>query len=81
MATTEDRRSASDLEAWKELYEATAEREGELFSTISGVENEALYTSDNAEVEETSYPGVYPFTRGVYPSMYRGKLWTMRVNG
>ena len=78
MATTEDRRSASDLEAWKELYEATAEREGELFSTISGVENEALYTADNVAVEDTSYPGVYPFTRGVYPSMYRGKLWTMR---
>ncbi len=78
MATTEDRRSASGLEAWKELYEATAEREGELSSTISGVENEALYTADNVDVEETSYPGVYPFTRGVYPSMYRGKLWTMR---
>ncbi|MBA3384130.1 MAG: methylmalonyl-CoA mutase family protein [Actinobacteria bacterium] len=78
MATTEDRRSASELEAWKELYEATAEREGELFSTISGVENDALYTADNVDVEETSYPGVYPFTRGVYPSMYRGKLWTMR---
>jgi methylmalonyl-CoA mutase N-terminal domain/subunit len=78
MATTEDRRSASDLEAWKELYEATAEREGELFSTISGVENEALYTAENVGVEDTSYPGVYPFTRGVYPSMYRGKLWTMR---
>ena len=78
MATTEDRRSASGLEAWKELYEATAEREGELFSTISGVENEALYTADNVDVEDTGYPGVYPFTRGVYPSMYRGKLWTMR---
>jgi methylmalonyl-CoA mutase N-terminal domain/subunit len=78
MATTEDRRSTSDLEAWKALYEATAEREGELFSTISGVENEALYTAENAAVEETGYPGVYPFTRGVYPSMYRGKLWTMR---
>ncbi len=78
MATTEDRRSASDLEAWKELYEATAEREGELFSTISGVENEALYTAESVAVEDTSYPGVYPFTRGVYPSMYRGKLWTMR---
>jgi methylmalonyl-CoA mutase, N-terminal domain len=78
MATTEDRRSASDLEAWKALYEATAEREGELFSTISGVENEALYTAENVAVEDTSYPGVYPFTRGVYPSMYRGKLWTMR---
>src|SRR5687767_2352007 len=78
MATTEDRRSASELEAWKELYEATAEREGELFSTISGIENEALYTADNVDVEETGFPGVYPFTRGVYPSMYRGKLWTMR---
>ena len=77
MATTEDRRSA-DLEAWKELYEATAEREGELFSTISGVENDALYTADNVDVEDPGYPGVYPFTRGVYPSMYRGKLWTMR---
>ncbi|HJV30370.1 MAG TPA: methylmalonyl-CoA mutase family protein, partial [Gaiellaceae bacterium] len=78
MATTEDRRSASELEAWKALYEATAEREGELFSTISGVENEALYTPENVEVEDAGYPGVYPFTRGVYPSMYRGKLWTMR---
>ncbi|MDF2697263.1 MAG: methylmalonyl-CoA mutase, partial [Labilithrix sp.] len=78
MATTEDRRAASELEAWKELYEATAEREGELFSTISGIENEALYTADNVDVEDAGFPGVYPFTRGVYPSMYRGKLWTMR---
>jgi methylmalonyl-CoA mutase, N-terminal domain len=78
MATTEDRRSASELEAWKALYKATAEREGELFSTISGVENEALYTAENVDVEDPGYPGVYPFTRGVYPSMYRGKLWTMR---
>jgi methylmalonyl-CoA mutase N-terminal domain/subunit len=78
MATTEDRRSASELEAWKELYEATAQREGELFSTISGIENDALYTAENVDVEDPGYPGVYPFTRGVYPSMYRGKLWTMR---
>jgi methylmalonyl-CoA mutase N-terminal domain/subunit len=78
MATTEDRRSVEGLDAWKELYEATAEREGELFSTISGVENEPLYTAENADVGELGYPGVYPFTRGVYPSMYRGRLWTMR---
>ncbi len=78
MATTEDRRYASELEAWKELYEATAQREGELFSTISGIENDALYTAENVDVEDPGYPGVYPFTRGVYPSMYRGKLWTMR---
>jgi methylmalonyl-CoA mutase, N-terminal domain len=81
MATTEDRRKAAALEAWRELYEATPERRGELFSTISGIENEPLYTPENASVDhdrDLGYPGVYPFTRGVYPSMYRGKLWTMR---
>ncbi len=83
MATTEDPRARSDSTAeWKrELYDATPEREGELFSTISGLENEPLYTPDNVDLDydrDLGYPGVYPFTRGVYPSMYRGKLWTMR---
>src|SRR3982751_1504791 len=83
MATTEDPRARSDSTAeWKrELYEAKPEREGELFSTISGVENEPLYTPDNVPVDydrDIGYPGVHPFTRGVYPSMYRGRLWTMR---
>jgi methylmalonyl-CoA mutase N-terminal domain/subunit len=83
MATTEDPRARSDSTAdWKrELYEATPEREGELFSTISGLENEPLYTPGDVELDyerDLGYPGVYPFTRGVYPSMYRGKLWTMR---
>ena len=58
------------------------ERQGELFSTISGLENEPLYTPDDASTSTTTrdlgYPGAYPFTRGVYPSMYRGRLWTMR---
>src|SRR5213083_3228105 len=83
MATTEDPRARADGTAeWKrELYDAKPEREGELFTTISGLENEPLYTPDNVEIayeRELGYPGVYPFTRGVYPSMYRGKLWTMR---
>jgi methylmalonyl-CoA mutase, N-terminal domain len=83
MATTEEQRSKlSGTDAWREgLYEATPERQGKLFSTISGLENEPLYTPDNVEVDyerDLGYPGVYPFTRGVYPSMYRGKLWTMR---
>src|ERR671937_651863 len=83
MATTEDPRARADGTAeWKrELYDATPEREGELFTTISGLENEPLYTPDNVEIDyerELGYPGVFPFTRGVYPSMYRGKLWTMR---
>jgi methylmalonyl-CoA mutase N-terminal domain/subunit len=85
MATTEDPRARSEGDStaeWKrELYEATPEREGELFSTISGLENEPLYTPDSVDIDyerDLGYPGVYPFTRGVYPSMYRGKLWTMR---
>jgi methylmalonyl-CoA mutase, N-terminal domain len=85
MATTEDpraQREGTSTERWKqELYDATPERQGELFSTMSGVENEPLYTPDNVELDyerDLGYPGVHPFTRGVYPSMYRGRLWTMR---
>src|SRR5689334_4537283 len=83
MATTEDPRAETDATAeWKrELYDAKPERAGELSTTISGLENEPLYTPDNVELDyerDLGYPGVYPFTRGVYPSMYRGKLWTMR---
>ncbi|TML59659.1 MAG: methylmalonyl-CoA mutase [Actinobacteria bacterium] len=84
MATTEDPRARSEsaTAAWRrELYAAKPERQGELFSTISGLENEPLYTPDGGEIDyerDLGYPGVYPFTRGVYPSMYRGKLWTMR---
>jgi methylmalonyl-CoA mutase N-terminal domain/subunit len=83
MATTEDRPASLDgIAEWRrQLYEAQPERQGELFSTISGLEVDPLYTADSVEIEaerDLGYPGVYPFTRGVYPSMYRGKLWTMR---
>src|SRR5438874_2410376 len=83
MATTEDPRAQTDgTVEWKRaLYDATPEREGELFTTISGLDNDPLYTPDNVGIDyerDLGYPGVYPFTRGVYPSMYRGKLWTMR---
>ena len=83
MATTEDRPASLDgIAEWRrQLYEASPERQGELFSTISGLEVDPLYTADSVAIDEErdlGYPGVYPFTRGVYPSMYRGKLWTMR---
>jgi len=48
---------------------------------MSGVENEPLYTPENVEIayeRDLGYPGAFPFTRGVYPSMYRSRLWTMR---
>ncbi len=82
MAKTEDRRDLTGNGEWRrELYDASPERQGELFSTISGLENEPLYTAEDVEVDhdrDLGYPGVFPFTRGVYPSMYRGRLWTMR---
>ncbi|HEY3182279.1 MAG TPA: methylmalonyl-CoA mutase family protein, partial [Gaiellaceae bacterium] len=81
MATTEPRKTTRTDEWRDELYEAKPERQGELFSTMSGIDNDPLYTPDNVELDyerDLGYPGVFPFTRGVYPSMYRGKLWTMR---
>ncbi|HET7806857.1 MAG TPA: methylmalonyl-CoA mutase family protein [Gaiellaceae bacterium] len=81
MAATEDQRELGGEDWRRELYDAAPERQGELFSTISGLENEPLYTPERVEIEydrDLGYPGAYPFTRGVYPSMYRGRLWTMR---
>jgi methylmalonyl-CoA mutase, N-terminal domain len=60
---------------------ATAERK-EKFTTLSGLPIERLYTEENlANWEPESalgYPGEFPFTCGIYPTMYRGRLWTMR---
>jgi methylmalonyl-CoA mutase N-terminal domain/subunit len=60
---------------------ATEEQLGELHSTISGVEVAPLYSAGDVELDydrDLGYPGEFPFTRGVYESMYRGRLWTMR---
>jgi methylmalonyl-CoA mutase, N-terminal domain len=46
--------------------------------TDSGIEVKALYTSENSPSSDNQQPGAFPFTRGVQPDMYRGKLWTMR---
>jgi methylmalonyl-CoA mutase N-terminal domain/subunit len=82
MATTEDPRQETPTDRWHdESYASAPERQGELFSTMSGIENEPLVTPDSSTVDyerDLGYPGAFPFTRGVYPSMYRGRLWTMR---
>jgi len=52
------------------------------FSLTSGTEIQPLYTSEDLEgvdlEESLGYPGEYPFARGIQPTMYRGRLWTMR---
>jgi methylmalonyl-CoA mutase, N-terminal domain len=72
-------RAPTDFERWyRERYGKLPEREA-LFTTISGEPVEPLYTAGDLPDEEAiGLPGEYPYTRGVYPSMYRGRLWTMR---
>jgi methylmalonyl-CoA mutase N-terminal domain/subunit len=65
---------------WEEAYSKASERDAE-FSTMSGVPIKPLYTPEDVEGdydEKLGYPGEFPYTRGVYPNMYRGRLWTVR---
>lgn len=58
-----------------------AERK-ELFTTLSGLPIDRLYTQDDLPgwdpESSLGYPGEFPYTRGIYPTMYRGRFWTMR---
>jgi len=66
---------------YKKTLDKFGERKQE-FKTISGKKVEALYSPATIReinyTEEIGFPGEYPFTRGIQPSMFRGKLWTMR---
>jgi methylmalonyl-CoA mutase, N-terminal domain len=59
-----------------------SERErSEGFRTASGVDIDRLYAPQEPDadyLDDLGFPGEYPFTRGIYPTMYRGRLWTMR---
>lgn len=67
---------------WQAQVSQTPERK-KRFSTVSDLEIKPLYTpEDLAEkdfAKDIGFPSVYPFTRGVQPTMYRGRLWTMRM--
>src|SRR5690625_2790611 len=67
---------------WMNLLAETTKRFPERkdeFKTSSNIEVDRLYYEQNATYDEKlSYPGVYPYTRGIQPTMYRGKIWTMR---
>ena len=78
MATTHHR-PTTEAE-WRAAYALAPERDVP-FTTLSGSPVKPLYTKADLVGGGQDYdgrPGVYPFTRGVYPSMYRGRLWTMR---
>src|ERR671930_249212 len=78
MATGE--RQWTDAERWyREKYSSTPERRAS-FTTLSGEPVKPLYGPEDVGRfdERIGFPGEFPFTRGVYASMYRGRLWTMR---
>jgi methylmalonyl-CoA mutase N-terminal domain/subunit len=66
---------------WEKAYKSAKERE-DSFTTVSGQEINPLYSeqdlSDFDSERDLGYPGQFPYTRGVHPTMYRGQLWTMR---
>lgn len=72
----------TSIKEQKEKWEEQEFRERQKpFSTLSGVPVSRLYTPADAKVDyinDLGFPGEYPFIRGVYPTMYRGRLWTMR---
>ncbi len=69
------------FEAWAAEHETAKKRDG-AFVTQSSTSVAPLYTNrDLADFDpekQLGYPGAFPFTRGIHPTMYRGKLWTMR---
>ncbi|MGH3028987.1 MAG: methylmalonyl-CoA mutase family protein, partial [Gaiellaceae bacterium] len=69
----------TDAERWyRERFAATPERDA-LFTTVSGEPIEPLYPVEDLPArEEIGLPGEFPYTRGIHPTGYRGKLWTMR---
>jgi methylmalonyl-CoA mutase N-terminal domain/subunit len=70
----------ASADEWRAAYGLTEERDVP-FTTLSGEPIEPLYTEDDLPHDRAAsigMPGAFPFTRGVYPSMYRSRLWTMR---
>jgi methylmalonyl-CoA mutase, N-terminal domain len=72
-------RLRAEVAAWRRAYESGTKRD--IAFTNSAREVEPLYTAlDTADADESrlGVPGVFPYTRGIHPTGYRGKLWTMR---
>ncbi len=66
-------------ERWQAEFEATSVRDAD-FETMSGLDLEPLYApADDEPDSNVSWPGQYPYTRGVHASGFRGRLWTMRM--
>lgn len=74
--------SSAGKQEWLDQVYARESVRDALFTTVSSAPVEPLYdpgdTADLDYARDLGYPGEYPYTRGIHPTMYRGKLWTMR---
>ncbi|HEX9829082.1 MAG TPA: methylmalonyl-CoA mutase family protein, partial [Bacteroidota bacterium] len=78
MKNTQEEKSRREQEQVAPTLKRIKERQ-EKFETDSHIEIERLYIPRDGEYTETiGFPGDYPYTRGIYPTMYRSRLWTMR---
>src|SRR5256885_13691874 len=73
-------RAKDPKQVWREEFEPSKPRRTDNIetSTISGVPIKPLYTSDDLPARGEEMPGQFPYTRGIHPTGYRGRLWTMR---
>jgi methylmalonyl-CoA mutase, N-terminal domain len=74
-------RLRAQLAAWRALANKLPVRDDASFTTVSGRSVEPVYTPLDLPTDliaASGLPGEYPFTRGIHPTMYRGRLWTMR---
>jgi methylmalonyl-CoA mutase N-terminal domain/subunit len=71
----------AEVQAWRELVGRMPVREDVEFTSLSGLDVQPVYTPLDLRpdlVTASGLPGQFPYTRGIHPTMYRGRLWTMR---
>ena len=70
-----------DKKGWKEKFQDKLKERKDSFSTSSGIDVDRFFTINDIDKktdDKNSLPGQFPFVRGVQPTMYRGRFWTMR---
>jgi len=75
-----DKKNIKKLKDWQDKVKNSKARNYN-FETVSGKQNDLLYYPSeisDAYIKKLGFPGQYPYTRGIHPNLYRGKLWTMR---
>jgi methylmalonyl-CoA mutase N-terminal domain/subunit len=78
----QEHKNAEARKTWEQNVRTSGRLRQTSFTTLSGADVNMLYTPEDARhgtyLSDIGFPGEYPYTRGVHPTMYRGKLWTMR---